>query len=54
LLAAPTGVGKTEVTRQLARLLGLELIRDMSEYMAPQRLTLDRRRRAVGFDQGAF
>jgi ATP-dependent Clp protease ATP-binding subunit ClpA len=34
LLAGPTGVGKTEVTRQLAKLLGIELIRfDMSEYM---------------------
>ena len=34
LFSGPTGVGKTEVTRQLARLLGLELIRfDMSEYM---------------------
>lgn len=34
LFAGPTGVGKTEVTRQLARLLDLELIRfDMSEYM---------------------
>ncbi len=34
LLAGPTGVGKTEVTQQLARLLGIELVRfDMSEYM---------------------
>ncbi|HEY3487106.1 MAG TPA: AAA family ATPase, partial [Gammaproteobacteria bacterium] len=34
LFAGPTGVGKTEVSRQLARLLGIELIRfDMSEYM---------------------
>jgi len=34
LLAGPTGVGKTEVTRQLAKLLGVELLRfDMSEYM---------------------
>jgi len=34
LLSGPTGVGKTEVTRQLAKLLGIELIRfDMSEYM---------------------
>jgi len=34
LFAGPTGVGKTEVTRQLAHVMGLELIRfDMSEYM---------------------
>jgi len=34
LFAGPTGVGKTEVTRQLAQLLGIELLRfDMSEYM---------------------
>jgi len=34
LFAGPTGVGKTEVTRQLAKLLGIELLRfDMSEYM---------------------
>ncbi|MDH5614788.1 MAG: AAA family ATPase, partial [Gammaproteobacteria bacterium] len=34
LFAGPTGVGKTEVTRQLAQLMGVELIRfDMSEYM---------------------
>ncbi len=36
LFAGPTGVGKTEVTRQLARTLGVDLIRfDMSEYMEP-------------------
>ena len=41
LFAGPTGVGKTEVTRQLARILGVELLRfDMSEYM-------DRPRRSV-------
>lgn len=34
IFAGPTGVGKTEVTRQLAKILGVELIRfDMSEYM---------------------
>jgi ATP-dependent Clp protease ATP-binding subunit ClpA len=34
LFTGPTGVGKTEVTRQLARILGMELLRfDMSEYM---------------------
>lgn len=36
LFAGPTGVGKTEVTRQLAKQLGIELLRfDMSEYMEP-------------------
>ncbi|MEQ9396922.1 ATP-dependent Clp protease ATP-binding subunit ClpA [Haliea sp.] len=57
LLAGPTGVGKTEVTRQLARVLGLELIRfDMSEYM--ERHTVSRLIGAppgyVGFDQGGL
>jgi ATP-dependent Clp protease ATP-binding subunit ClpA len=57
LLAGPTGVGKTEVTRQLAGLLGLELIRfDMSEYM--ERHTVSRLIGAppgyVGFDQGGL
>ena len=57
LLAGPTGVGKTEVTKQLAGLLGLELIRfDMSEYM--ERHTVSRLIGAppgyVGFDQGGL
>jgi len=57
LLAGPTGVGKTEVTRQLAELLGIELIRfDMSEYM--ERHTVSRLIGAppgyVGFDQGGL
>jgi ATP-dependent Clp protease ATP-binding subunit ClpA len=57
LLAGPTGVGKTEVTRQLAKLLGLELVRfDMSEYM--ERHTVSRLIGAppgyVGFDQGGL
>jgi len=57
LFAGPTGVGKTEVTRQLARTLGLELIRfDMSEYM--ERHTVSRLIGAppgyVGFDQGGL
>jgi ATP-dependent Clp protease ATP-binding subunit ClpA len=57
LLAGPTGVGKTEVTRQLAQLLGIELIRfDMSEYM--ERHTVSRLIGAppgyVGFDQGGL
>ncbi|MDN3518602.1 ATP-dependent Clp protease ATP-binding subunit ClpA [Aquisalimonas lutea] len=57
LFAGPTGVGKTEVTRQLARLLGVELIRfDMSEYM--ERHTVSRLIGAppgyVGYDQGGL
>ena len=57
LMAGPTGVGKTEVTRQLAKALGLELIRfDMSEYM--ERHAVSRLIGAppgyVGFDQGGL
>ncbi|WP_028115265.1 ATP-dependent Clp protease ATP-binding subunit ClpA [Ferrimonas senticii] len=55
LFAGPTGVGKTEVTQQLARQLGVELIRfDMSEYM--ERHSVSRLVGAppgyVGYDQG--
>ncbi|AWN17002.1 ATP-dependent Clp protease ATP-binding subunit ClpA [Salinisphaera sp. LB1] len=57
LFAGPTGVGKTEVTRQLALHLGVELIRfDMSEYM--ERHTVSRLIGAppgyVGYDQGGL
>jgi len=57
LFAGPTGVGKTEVTRQLAMVMGVELIRfDMSEYM--ERHTVSRLIGAppgyVGFDQGGL
>lgn len=57
LFAGPTGVGKTEVTRQLALAMGIELIRfDMSEYM--ERHTVSRLIGAppgyVGFDQGGL
>jgi ATP-dependent Clp protease ATP-binding subunit ClpA len=57
LFAGPTGVGKTEVTRQLAMIMGIELIRfDMSEYM--ERHTVSRLIGAppgyVGFDQGGL
>lgn len=57
LFAGPTGVGKTEVTRQLALSMGVELIRfDMSEYM--ERHTVSRLIGAppgyVGFDQGGL
>ena len=57
LFSGPTGVGKTEVTRQLAKSLGVELIRfDMSEYM--ERHTVSRLIGAppgyVGFDQGGL
>ena len=57
LFSGPTGVGKTEVTRQLAMTMGVELIRfDMSEYM--ERHTVSRLIGAppgyVGFDQGGL
>ncbi|GGA68677.1 ATP-dependent Clp protease ATP-binding subunit ClpA [Neiella marina] len=57
LFAGPTGVGKTEVTQQLAKLMGVELIRfDMSEYM--ERHAVSRLIGAppgyVGFDQGGL
>jgi ATP-dependent Clp protease ATP-binding subunit ClpA len=57
LFAGPTGVGKTEVTTQLARLMGIELVRfDMSEYM--ERHTVSRLIGAppgyVGYDQGGL
>ena len=57
LFSGPTGVGKTEVARQLALLLGVELLRfDMSEYM--ERHTVSRLIGAppgyVGFDQGGL
>jgi ATP-dependent Clp protease ATP-binding subunit ClpA len=57
LFLGPTGVGKTEVTRQLALTLGVELVRfDMSEYM--ERHTVSRLIGAppgyVGFDQGGL
>jgi ATP-dependent Clp protease ATP-binding subunit ClpA len=57
LFSGPTGVGKTEVARQLAKIQGIELIRfDMSEYM--ERHTVSRLIGAppgyVGFDQGGL
>nr|WP_298412717.1 ATP-dependent Clp protease ATP-binding subunit ClpA [uncultured Halomonas sp.] len=57
LFAGPTGVGKTEVARQLALLMGIELVRfDMSEYM--ERHTVSRLIGAppgyVGYDQGGL
>jgi len=57
LFAGPTGVGKTEVCRQLSKVMGIELIRfDMSEYM--ERHTVSRLIGAppgyVGFDQGGL
>ncbi len=57
LFAGPTGVGKTEVTRQLALTMGVELVRfDMSEYM--ERHTVSRLIGAppgyVGYDQGGL
>ncbi|MCS7268238.1 MAG: ATP-dependent Clp protease ATP-binding subunit ClpA [Geminicoccaceae bacterium] len=57
LFSGPTGVGKTEVARQLAKILGIELVRfDMSEYM--ERHAVSRLIGAppgyVGFDQGGL
>ncbi len=57
LFAGPTGVGKTEVTKQLSKVLGIELVRfDMSEYM--ERHTVSRLIGAppgyVGYDQGGL
>jgi ATP-dependent Clp protease ATP-binding subunit ClpA len=57
LFAGPTGVGKTEITKQLAGIMGIELVRfDMSEYM--ERHTVSRLIGAppgyVGFDQGGL
>lgn len=57
LFSGPTGVGKTEVCKQLAKLLGIELVRfDMSEYM--ERHTVSRLIGAppgyVGYDEGGL
>ncbi|MHB1949246.1 MAG: ATP-dependent Clp protease ATP-binding subunit ClpA [Gammaproteobacteria bacterium] len=57
LFSGPTGVGKTEVSKQLAKILGIELIRlDMSEYM--ERHTVSRLIGAppgyVGYDEGGL
>ncbi|GAB2794823.1 ATP-dependent Clp protease ATP-binding subunit ClpA [Halomonas shantousis] len=57
LFAGPTGVGKTEVAKQLSQLMGIELVRfDMSEYM--ERHTVSRLIGAppgyVGYDQGGL
>ena len=57
LFSGPTGVGKTEVARQLANIMGMEMVRfDMSEYM--ERHTVSRLIGAppgyVGFDQGGM
>ncbi|MBX9403110.1 ATP-dependent Clp protease ATP-binding subunit ClpA [Lysobacter sp. BMK333-48F3] len=57
LFAGPTGVGKTEVTKQLALQLGIELVRfDMSEYMEPHSVSrlIGAPPGYVGFDQGGL
>jgi ATP-dependent Clp protease ATP-binding subunit ClpA len=57
LFAGPTGVGKTEVTRQLAMQLGIELVRfDMSEYMEAHSVSrlIGAPPGYVGFDKGGL
>ncbi len=57
LFAGPTGVGKTEVTKQLAQQLGIEFVRfDMSEYMEPHSVSrlIGAPPGYVGFDQGGL
>ncbi|WP_101065714.1 ATP-dependent Clp protease ATP-binding subunit ClpA [Roseovarius salinarum] len=57
LFAGPTGVGKTEVARQLAEILGVELLRfDMSEYMEKHAVSrlIGAPPGYVGFDQGGL
>lgn len=57
LFAGPTGVGKTEVARQLAYVLGVELLRfDMSEYMEKHAVSrlIGAPPGYVGFDQGGI
>ena len=57
LFSGPTGVGKTEVAKQLANLMGVELLRfDMSEYMEKHTVSrlIGARRGEVGFDQGGL
>ncbi len=57
LFAGPTGVGKTEVTRQLSMIMGIELIRfDMSEYMEAHSVSrlVGAPPGYVGFDQGGL
>jgi len=57
LFSGPTGVGKTEVVRQLARIMGIELIRfDMSEYMESHAVSrlIGAPPGYVGFEQGGL
>jgi len=57
LFAGPTGVGKTEVTKQLSKVMGIELVRfDMSEYMEPHAVSrlIGAPPGYVGFDQGGL
>jgi len=57
LFSGPTGVGKTELARQLARVMGVELIRfDMSEYMEKHAVSrlIGAPPGYVGFDQGGL